>query len=216
MDNSAQLGTVAIRNSIEQLSSLSLFEATVCPFEDDCGIGRCQVTRVWDGSRVVNHLWIVVSHHELRLKCPDEVIRESIGLEAKVKTQSFNPKKAKIRFGETKKTQDLTRKPRGWYRESPDMDWNERLGDVRGMGHQVERLLVIKQSEVRRIFFATYKSIGPKSVQLLDQICQILQIIEGLGTVLLGCFIEEYTPNSQVRVGRVGRPSGICLDILAH
>lgn len=65
-------------------------------------------------------------------------------------------------------------------------------------------------------FFATYKAIGAKSVQLLDQVRQILQIIEGLDTVLLGCFIEKYTPNGQIRVGRVGRPRGICLYILAH
>lgn len=63
---------------------------------------------------------------------------------------------------------------------------------------------------------STYKAIGTKTIQLLDQVGQILQISEGLVTVLLGCLIEEDASNGQVRVGRLSRPSGVCLDVLAH
>lgn len=62
----------------------------------------------------------------------------------------------------------------------------------------------------------THEWVRAESVQTLGQLGQVLQVCQRMGTVLLGCFVEEYSPNGQTRVGRYGRPRRVGFDILAH
>ena len=62
----------------------------------------------------------------------------------------------------------------------------------------------------------TYKLIGTKTLVILDEICQPLQISQGLSIVLLRSFVEEDSANRQVGVGRIGRPVTVSLNILSN
>lgn len=62
----------------------------------------------------------------------------------------------------------------------------------------------------------THKLIGTKILKVLNKVRQPLQIRQGLSFVLLRCFIEEDSADRQVRVGRISRPVGIGLNILAN
>jgi hypothetical protein len=62
----------------------------------------------------------------------------------------------------------------------------------------------------------THELIRTKTLQVFDKVSQTLQVGQGLGIVLLGCFIEEDSLNRQVGVRGIGWPVGVSLNIIAN
>lgn len=69
--------------------------------------------------------------------------------------------------------------------------------------------------QTREIKCTTHKGIRSQSSETLGQMCQVSQISQRAGIVLLRRLIDEYAPNGQTWVGGYRRPRRISFDIPA-